>query len=85
MCRISDKNSVISHAQYMEALEKKDVAKYPGFSNHPVKAFKHLASDLSLYGELFLKGNEEDFIKFIDDFKQKPKKSGFAALSDKKT
>ncbi len=76
-------NNEISHAEYMEALGKKGEAKYPGFSNKPIMAFEHLASDISKFSETFLKGSEEEFITLIDSYKRKPKKSGFAALSSK--
>ena len=71
----------ISHAEYMDAIEVKAEAKYPGFSNNPIEAFEHLTVDISQFGEIFLKGNEEEFIKLIVDYKSKPQKSGFAALS----
>lgn len=73
----------ITHTEYMDALEKKDNAKYPGFSNKPIKAFEHLASDIYQYGEIFLSGSEDEFIRLIYNYKRKPKKSGFAALSNK--
>lgn len=73
----------ITHAEYMEALEKKHEAKYPGFSNIPIIAFEHLTSDISKFCNAFLKGSEEEFIKVINSYKSKPKKSGFAGLSKK--
>ncbi len=76
-------DNTITHTEYMEALAKKDEAKYPGFSNKPITAFEHLASDISAFAGIFLKGSEEEFIELIDSYNRKPKKTGFAALSSK--
>lgn len=72
--------SSISHAEYMEAIGKKKEASYPGFSNEPIEAFNHLLADISQYCDLFLMGSDEEFIKLINEYKSKPKKSGFKAL-----
>ncbi len=77
------KGIAIGHEEYMEAVEKKGEAKYPGFSNKPIEAFEHLASDISKYCGVFLKGSNEEFIELIDRYRLKSKRSGFAALSSK--
>jgi len=71
----------ISHKDYMEAIGKKKEAQYPGFSNNSTEAFEHLFSDISKHGEIFLWGTNNQFIELIKDFKSKPKKSGFSALT----
>jgi hypothetical protein len=67
----------------MEAIEKKRIASYPGFSNKPITAFEHLRSDISQYCGTFVNGSDDEFIKLIQAYRAKPKKSGFAALSGK--
>jgi hypothetical protein len=39
---------------------------YPGFSNAPLDGFKHLAADLTQYGQDFLAGSDGDFIRHAD-------------------
>ncbi|MCQ8129391.1 hypothetical protein [Methylomonas rivi] len=73
----------ITHAEYMEAIDKKREASYPGFSNMPITAFEHLRSDISQYCGTFVNGNDDEFMKIIKAYRAKPKKSGFAALSEK--
>lgn len=73
----------ISHSEYMEAIGKKEEASYPGFSDQPIEAFEHLLSDISKYCATFLKGNDEEFINLIKEYKSKLKITGFAALTGK--
>ena len=70
----------ISHADYMSAIGKRRESSYPGFSEEPLQAFDHLASDLSQHCSSFLNGSDKDFIILINEFLKKPRKSGLAAL-----
>lgn len=78
-------NTVFSHSDYMDAIGVRNKAKYPGFSSDPIKAFEHLAYDISNFAEVFLSGSEDEFTQLINFYKHKPKRSGFAALSNNET
>jgi hypothetical protein len=52
-------NIKIDHSDYIKALGGK--GSYPGFSDKPIDAFRHLADDLKKYGELFLQGDKTKF------------------------
>ena len=76
-------NHAISHADYMEAIGKKRESSYPGFSNKPIEAFEHLLMDITQYCEKFLNRSDSEFIRLIEEYKSRPKKTGFRALAEK--
>lgn len=78
-------STAFNHRDYMDAIGVRSKAKYPGFSSEPIKAFEHLAYDISNFADVFLTGSEDEFIKLINSYKDKPKRSGFAALSNNET
>lgn len=78
-------NATISHSDYMDAIGVRSKAKYPGFSSDSLKAFEDLASDISNFADSFLTGSENSFVQIINSYNSKPKKSGFAWLSNNET
>jgi len=58
----------------------KGSAQYPGFSDDPLDAFRHLAEDLLRFGQVFINGTAEDFVVLVDWVGQNPKPSGLRAL-----
>ncbi len=69
----------ISHTEYLRVINAR--GKYPGFSNEIKVSFQNLAEDIEKYGSVFLNGTDLEFNKIIELSKNKPKKSGFGALS----
>jgi hypothetical protein len=53
---------------------------YPGFSNDPMAAFRHLRHDLERFGAIFLRGGAKAFRALKKWLDKHPKKSGFAGL-----
>jgi hypothetical protein len=52
----------ISHEEYMcSVLGKPYLSHYPGFSNNPLDAFRHLRDDLQSHCKEFLEGTDEAF------------------------
>ncbi|MBY0564878.1 MAG: hypothetical protein K2P58_11910 [Hyphomonadaceae bacterium] len=70
----------LSHDQYMRALKRHAVARYPGFGQKPMDAFADLLSDLKYCGS-FLEENGEDFVSLASTYVDPPK--GFRRLADK--
>jgi hypothetical protein len=69
-----------SHLEFMEALQRKEQAQYPGFSDgNELSAFHRLLGDLE-FCDSFLQGAGDEFSALIRVFRQKPKPKGFAAL-----
>ena len=59
-------SQAISHEQYMcSVLGKPGMSHYPGFSNDPLDAFRHLRDDLQSYCSEFLEGTNEAFMRRI--------------------
>lgn len=57
----------ISHEEYMcSVLEKPNLSHYPGFSNDPLYAFRHLRDDLLNHCTEFLEGSDEAFHRRIE-------------------
>jgi hypothetical protein len=57
----------LSHEDYMWSVcGKRWATHYPGFSEEPLDAFRHLAADLEQYGRDFLRGSDEAFIRHLD-------------------
>lgn len=54
----------VTHESYMrELVGNQESPQYPGFSEDPLDGFRHLASDLSRYGQDFLGGSGEILVK----------------------
>ncbi len=51
----------LTHEEYMRQVAPVGGAKYPGFSEDPLDAFRDLAHDLSAYAYDFLSGRGEEF------------------------
>ena len=52
----------LEHADYMRlVLDEGQPSQYPGFSQDPLDGFRHLASDLTKHGKIFLDGQREAF------------------------
>ena len=73
----------IDHVDFIAAQGGK--GNYPGFSQNPIDAFRHLADDLRTYGEPFLMNETTKFEEIVEEFKANPPVKGFKALSSKKT
>jgi len=58
----------ISHEEYMcSVLGKPNLSRYPGFSNDPLDAFRHLRDDLQNHCVKFLEGTNEAFQRRMED------------------
>ena len=53
---------------------------YPGFSDDPLAAFRHLRADLERFGAVFLTGGAKAFRALKKWLDKNPRKTGFAAL-----
>jgi hypothetical protein len=51
----------LSHVDYMRCLDAHN--QYPGFSDDPLDGFRHLLDDLERYGDDFLSGPGDDFLR----------------------
>jgi hypothetical protein len=74
----------LGHAEYVRAVQAvtgtSGQAAYPGFSDDPVAAFRHLAQDLERFGEIFLAGSHAAFAELHAWASEHPAPKGFAAL-----
>lgn len=69
------------HENYMKVLGVYGQNRYPGFSNEPLEAFKHLLYDLENFTQDFLSGSASDFKNLADTFLKKGNRlQGFKAL-----
>ena len=57
-----------------------DSPRFPGFSDVPLDAFRHLAQDLSRFGETFMSGTAEEFAVLVRWVEQHPRPRGLATL-----
>ena len=48
-------------------LGKPNLSYYPGFSNDPLDAFRHLRDDLQNYCDEFLEGTNDTFLRRVED------------------
>jgi hypothetical protein len=71
-------NCSLSHEDYLRAQGAK--GQYPGFSDEPIDAFKHLREDLKKWGAAFLTAPNERFVQLAQWVLANPKKKGFWAL-----
>jgi hypothetical protein len=56
----------LSHEDYMwSVLGRRWASQYPGFSKEPLDGFRHLLSDLRMFGSDFLVGSDDDFAKHV--------------------
>jgi hypothetical protein len=53
---------------------------YPGFSTDPLDGFRHLREDLERFGEVFLKGSDEEFRALKNWIDVHPKVIGLRGL-----
>ncbi len=67
-------NRRLGHEDYMRSLRVHHEAAYPGFSEQPLAAFEHLASDLTRYCQDFLIGDGKEVEKFADEIAANPAK-----------
>ncbi len=68
----------VGHTDYVRAVSG-ERGSYPGYSEDPLDAFRHLRDDLALYGGPFLKGSDEEFRAVVERAQDRPK--GFGRLS----
>ena len=64
----------LSHDDYMRSLGVQRDAEYPGFSDEPLDAFRHLASDLARFCQDFVRGDGAQFRRFANEIKKNPTK-----------
>ena len=57
-----------------------DSPRFPGFSDVPLDAFRHLAQDLSRFGEVFMSGTAGEFVVLVRWVERHPRPRGFGAL-----
>jgi hypothetical protein len=63
----------MSHQEYMRLLLGKSFAShYPGFSDEPLDAFRHLLLDLQQYASGFLGGSDQELLRCIEDARGLP-------------
>jgi hypothetical protein len=73
---------VLSHEAYTRGVAERTAAgAYPGFSSDAMDAFRHLASDLSEYGQPFLAGSDSEMQKVAARAEALAPARGFKALS----
>lgn len=74
----------LSHQDYVRGVRALDrlseEPEYPGFSDEPMAAFRHLRHDLDRFGGVFLHGGAKAFRALKKWVDKNPKKSGFAGL-----
>jgi len=73
----------LTHADYVRAVQATGAtaqAEYPGFSDDPVDAFRHLAHDLEHFGQVFYDGSEAAFAALHTWVGEHPRATGLAAL-----
>jgi hypothetical protein len=57
----------LSHEDFMwSVLGRPGATSYPGFSNEPLDGFRHLASDIAEYAQVFLEGTDDEFIRLAN-------------------
>lgn len=63
----------ISHQEFMRSvLQKPNGSHYPGFSNDPLDAFRHLRLDLEEHCMDFLEGSDDVLLERIEDARSLP-------------
>jgi hypothetical protein len=71
----------IDHSSYMRVLLGPVGGNhYPGFSNDPLDAFRHLAHDLTTYCSAFLTGSDDEFESLVRKALESSNESGFKRL-----
>jgi hypothetical protein len=56
----------LSHEDYLwSALGSRDQGQYPGFSDEPLDAFRHLARDIRAYCGAFISGDASEFERLV--------------------
>jgi hypothetical protein len=64
----------MTHQQYMRSVQGGvEASNYPGFSDDPLDAFRHLLLDLEQHGSDFLSGTDERLLRCIDEALAMPK------------
>jgi hypothetical protein len=57
----------ISHEDYMWSVRgERRATSYPGFSKEPLDEFRHLAADLAHYGQNFVRGDDQEFVRHAE-------------------
>lgn len=64
----------VSHEEYMRCLGTNRDAEYPGFSDKPLKAFSHLASDLTRFCQNFVRDDDSEIVRFAGELEKEPGK-----------
>jgi hypothetical protein len=72
----------ISHEEFMHATAGGG-ARYPGFSDDPLQAFRDLRHDLEAYGEPFLTGTDESFVACVEYVRSHPRPQGLGRLDSR--
>jgi hypothetical protein len=69
-------DTALDHNDLMRALNVKQHADYPGYSDDPLDGFRHLQSDLERFGGSFLSGqmSEMDMERMRSELEARPKK-----------
>jgi hypothetical protein len=67
-------NHELEHSNYMKFLGVKEKSKYPGFSDDPIDAFRHLAYDLKNFCADFIEGDGKNFMRYTLELKSNPNK-----------
>lgn len=74
----------LGHADYVRAVKSVTGSsaqpEYPGFSDDPLSAFRHLRRDLERFGQIFLAGSNAAFTELHTWASEHPRPKGFAAL-----
>lgn len=75
-------NLSLMHEEYMRLCAPRGAAQYPGFSEDPLDAFKHLAHDLSTYAADFLSGSGDQLRLAGATADKREELSGFQKLDN---
>ena len=73
---------VIAHEEYMRVVAGRGNHAYPGFSEDPLEGFRHLASDLERFANIFLDGTDPEFDALVARAQSTRPKGGFSALAN---
>jgi hypothetical protein len=72
----------VSHEGYVRAMGAAGGNAYPGFSDNALDGFRHLRRDLEKYGEVFLRGTDDELRSLLlrADEQEQHRPKGFKAL-----
>ena len=68
----------LEHTEFMRVQGVKGA--YPGFSDDPIEAFRHLRSDIENFGAPFISEEDDEFKALVEKAAVSPKATGFGGI-----